>query len=104
MEVANTQDGTANKVFENLKPIIVAGKTGTPETGFEHLGQSSHGLFIAYAPADNPQIAVAVVIEHGVWGSYAAPVARDIFEEYFGMSSSNLPQDSIIPDQAQLTR
>lgn len=104
VEVANAQDGTANKVFDDLKPIIVAGKTGTPETGFEHLGQSSNGVFIAYAPADNPQIAVAVVIEHGVWGSYAAPVAKDILKEYFGMNSDNLPQDGIVPDEAQLIR
>lgn len=104
VEVANAQDGTANRIFDDLKPIIVAGKTGTPETGFEHLGQSSNGLFIAYAPADNPQIAVAVVIEHGVWGSYAAPVAKDILKEYFGMNSDKLPQDGIVPDQPQLTR
>ena len=101
-EVANAQDGTANKIFENF-PFTVAGKTGTPETGFEHLGQSSNGLFIAYAPAEEPQIAVAVVIEHGVWGSEAAPVAKDILEEYFGINDRNLPQDAIILDQARLT-
>jgi len=47
---------------------------------------------------------VAVVIEHGVWGSYAAPVAKDILKEYFGMNSDKLPQDGIVPDQPQLTR
>lgn len=101
--VNNAADGTAKRVFDGF-PFVVAGKTGTPETGFEHLGQSSNGLYIGYAPADNPQIAVAVVIERGVWGSNAAPVARDILKEYFGMNSNHLPQDGIVLDQAQFTR
>lgn len=101
--VANAQDGTANQIFSDF-PFGVAGKTGTPETGLEHLGQSSNGLFIAYAPADNPKIAVAVVIEHGVWGSEVAPVAKDILKQYFGMNNENLPQDEIVIDRASFTR
>lgn len=50
--------------------------------------ESSHGLFVCYAPAEDPQIAVAVVIEHGVWGAYTAPVARDVLMSYFRMSES----------------
>ncbi|WP_279379003.1 penicillin-binding transpeptidase domain-containing protein [Acetivibrio straminisolvens] len=68
------------------------------------MGQSSNGVFIAYAPADNPQIAVAVVIEHGVWGSEVAPVAKDILREYFGMNSDSLPKDKIVIDKASFTR
>jgi penicillin-binding protein 2 len=41
----------------------------------------NHGLFIGYAPADNPQYAVAVVIEHGGGGTVAAPIARDILKD-----------------------
>ena len=70
----------------------------------EKHGSSSHGLFIAYAPADNPKIAVAVVIEHGVWGSNVAPVAKDILKEYFGLDSGSMPQDSIVPDAVRFTR
>jgi penicillin-binding protein 2 len=45
-----------------------------------------HALFIAYAPADNPQVAVAVVVEHGGHGgSVAAPIARAMFTSYFGL-------------------
>jgi len=39
---------------------------------------------------------VAVVIEHGVWGSEVAPVAKDILREYFGMNNDSLPKDQIV--------
>ena len=87
MAVANAVDGTASQTFANFTvngvSIKVACKTGTPETGMEQFGQSSNAVFICYAPADDPQIAVAIVVEHGVWGSYAAPIAKDILTEYF---------------------
>lgn len=76
-----TLDGTASKVFDEY-PISVAGKTGTAETGRE-ADESSNGIFICYAPAEDPQIAVVTVIENGVWGSYTAPVAKDILSAYF---------------------
>jgi penicillin-binding protein 2 len=78
-------DGTAAVVFHDF-PFTVAGKTGTAETGLESRQQSSsNAVFVCYAPAEDPKIAVVVVIEKGVWGSYAAPVARDILELYFGL-------------------
>lgn len=85
--VANSVDGTAVEVFADF-PIDVAGKTGTAETGQEATS-SSNALFVCYAPADNPRIAVAVVIEHGVWGSYAAPVAKDFLAAYFNIYGDN---------------
>lgn len=85
--VANAVDGTASQTFANFTvngiPITVACKTGTPETGLEQFGQSSNAVFICYAPADNPEIAVAIVVEHGVWGSNVAPIAKDILTAYF---------------------
>lgn len=78
--VTNSIDGTAVTVFDDL-PFKVAGKTGTAETG--RAEESSNGLFVCYAPAQNPQIAVAVVVEKGAWGSNTAPVARDVLKEYF---------------------
>jgi penicillin-binding protein 2 len=83
--VTNAIDGTAVQVFKDL-PFTVAGKTGTPETGLESRGISSNGLFISYAPAENPKIAIVVVLERGVWGANAAPIARDIIKEYFGVN------------------
>lgn len=59
--------------------ILVAGKTGSPQRG-DGLVNS---CFICYAPADDPEIAVAVIIEKGYEGDRAAPVAKAVLEEYF---------------------
>ena len=59
--------------------ILVAGKTGSPQRG-DGLVNS---CFICYAPADDPEIAVAVIIEKGYEGDRAAPVAKGVLEEYF---------------------
>lgn len=72
------EEGTASITFKEFN-IPIAGKTGTAEVP----KGSSNGLFVAYAPADNPQIAIAIVIEHGFGGSRAAPVAKAVFEKYF---------------------
>lgn len=76
-----TEDGTAKAVFENFE-IPVGGKTGTAEVS----RGSDTVLFVGFAPYDNPQIAVAVVLEHGASSRYAAQVARDMFEYYLGLS------------------
>ncbi len=76
-----TEDGTAKAVFEEF-PIAVGGKTGTAEVS----GGSDTVLFVGFAPYDNPQIAVAVVLEHGATSRYAAQVARDMFQQYLGLS------------------
>lgn len=83
----------------HLDEVKVAGKTGTSQvvrrlsdeeedllTGDEYIPyrQRSHALFVAYAPAENPEIVVAVVVEHGQsGGGVAAPIARDIISRYF---------------------
>jgi penicillin-binding protein 2 len=82
--VANANDGTAVNAFRDF-PFKVAAKTGTSETGYEATS-SSNGLFVCYAPYDKPEIAIAVVVEHGVWGYYTAPIARDIMMEYFRLN------------------
>lgn len=89
--VANSNDGTAVSSFRDF-PFQVAGKTGTSETGRESTS-SSHGLFICYAPYDDPQIAVAVVVEHGVWGAYTAPIARDVMMAYFRLNTASKADD-----------
>ena len=73
-----TEEGTAKAAFEGFM-IPVGGKTGTAEVP----NGSSNGIFVAFAPFDNPEIAVAIVLEHGGHGSEAAPIARAIFETYF---------------------
>lgn len=85
--VTNKTDGTAASHFKDL-PFKVAGKTGTSETGYESTS-SSNGLFVCYAPYDKPEIAIAVVVEHGVWGAYTAPIAKEIIMEYFNLNEEN---------------
>lgn len=86
------KEGTASRIFAKY-PLRVAAKTGTAETGWE-VDSSSNGLSIAYAPADNPDIAACVVIEKGVWGSYTVPAIMRIFNEYFDIQ----PEEEIIDD------
>ena len=73
-------EGSAANIFQNY-PIPIGGKTGTAQVG----NGSNNALFVAYAPFDNPQIAVTVVLEHGVSGANAAYVARDILDAYFNL-------------------
>ncbi len=80
---ANSSEGTAYRYFRDF-PITVAAKTGTAETGFEDRS-SSNGLFICYAPADNPQVAIAQIIEKGAWGSNTIGIAKDLLTAYFGL-------------------
>ena len=77
--VTSDYNGTAYSVFRGY-PIAVAGKTGTAE---EHKGSSDNGAFICFAPADDPQIAIAVYIEKGGHGSTVASVAKAILDVYF---------------------
>jgi penicillin-binding protein 2 len=77
-------------------PVKVAVKTGTAETG--ELDHSSNAIFIGIAPADKPEIAVAVVIQRGVWGAYCAPVAAAIIKEYAGMKVEASGTRTAAPD------
>ncbi|HYO87969.1 MAG TPA: penicillin-binding transpeptidase domain-containing protein [Candidatus Limnocylindrales bacterium] len=86
--VTSTPAGTAEFVFRNspLQAIGVCGKTGTAQTG----GPStpSHAWFTSYAPRDNPEIAVTVLVETAGQGSeIAAPIARQVLEAYFDLGS-----------------
>jgi len=94
--VANSAEGTASYAFTDI-PIKVAGKTGTAETGRKN--ESSNALFVAYAPAENPQIAITIVIEKGAWGTNCAPIAADIVKEYFGLNDPPV-SDTATADEA----
>ena len=65
-------------------PIALAGKTGTATT---QTG-SAHGVFACYAPYDDPQIAVVVVLEHGAHGYSGASTAKAILDQYFGINTN----------------
>jgi penicillin-binding protein 2 len=81
--VAASRIGTARGTFANY-PIDVASKTGTPETS-----GLCNSTFICFAPAEDPVVAVAVVIENGWHGYTGAPVARDMLDAYFGFPSTS---------------
>lgn len=72
-----SESGTASDVFATFE-VPVAGKTGTADVS----SGTPTGLFVAFAPVENPQIAIAVVVEHGGHGNYVAPVARDVISAY----------------------
>lgn len=84
---ASSDEGTAWKAFRDF-PIQVAAKTGTAETGFEDRS-SSNGLFICYAPADDPQVAIAQIVEKGAWGSNTIAIARDLLAAYFHLEEAD---------------
>ncbi|MBR3971714.1 MAG: penicillin-binding protein [Ruminococcus sp.] len=75
--VVADEAGTAYWSFLDFD-IPVAGKTGTAE----NIG-SDHTAFICYAPYDDPQVAIAVVLEHGAKGTYSMGVAKDLLNAYF---------------------
>jgi penicillin-binding protein 2 len=76
-KAVNSSGGTAASVA--LRDIIICGKTGTAQNPHGE----NHSVFIAFAPKDNPKIAIAVYIENAGFGAtYAAPVASLIIEKY----------------------
>jgi penicillin-binding protein 2 len=86
-------EGSGRRAF--LSQIAVAGKTGTAQVVAKARLERTpnaydvlpHGWFVCFAPADRPRIALAVLVEHGrSGGESAAPVAREILAEYFGLS------------------
>ncbi len=70
-------------MFANY-PVSIACKTGTAETSTGKNGTEPNLSFICYAPADDPEIAIAVMMEYGNTGNYAKYVAKDISDQYFG--------------------
>lgn len=95
-DVVMGADGTGRVPFRGfpLDRIPVAGKTGTGEAGFnEDLGRNSlpYSWFASYAPADDPQYVVVVMIERGGGGSQtAAPIARRIYEAIFDLDPTQI--------------
>ena len=73
-------NGTAYSTFKNY-PIAVAAKTGTAQSGIQTA--SDHGAFVCYAPADDPQIAIAIYGEKAGHGNSLGSIAKDILDIYF---------------------
>lgn len=95
VEVVNTHRGTASRIKSAI--VKIAGKTGTAQVVSSEKYKKNkkskkarkrwmpHAWFVAYADAASPEIAVAVLVEHGEHGStIAAPIAKKIIEKYYG--------------------
>lgn len=77
--------------MSRIPGIAVCGKTGTAQNPHG----ADHSVFMAFAPKDDPRIAISVYVENGIWGStYAAPIASLIIEKYLN--------DSISPNRTWL--
>jgi len=90
-KVFTSKHGTAKTA--RVKGIEICGKTGTAENPHGE----DHSIFIAFAPKDNPQIAIAVYVENGGWGStWAAPIASLMIEQYLTGQITNTKQEAFI--------
>ncbi len=78
MQAVTQVGGTAYSAFRDA-PYTVAAKTGTAQNG---RNRSDHGVFIGYAPADAPEVALAVVMENGT-SAPATMLARSVFDAFF---------------------
>jgi penicillin-binding protein 2 len=93
MEAAVNGEGGATARIAALKDIIVCGKTGTAQNPHG----KDHSVFIAFAPKDNPRIAIAVFVENAGFGAtYAAPVASLMIEKYINGEITNKPMEQRI--------
>jgi len=99
------QTGTGAKVGAGVK-YTMAGKTGTAQvvalqqnsrkSKFSGSQYKDHSWFIAFAPVENPKIAIAVIVENGGWGASAAgPIVRQIFDSYLLQSESSNQESQV---------
>ena len=95
MRSVTEEGGTASSVFKNFN-IEVGGKTGSAEAPSQNGKQIVHAWFAGFAPYDDPEIAVVVMVENGGHGNYTAEVVREIIAEYFGMNinSNEIQEDN----------
>ena len=96
--VTSESGGTAYSTFAGFN-VEVAGKTGTAQ-----VGNKTNGWFAGFAPYDNPEIAIVVVVENVTHGGYTAEVARDIFAEYFGMNAVQIVESQEAVPSVQVLR
>ena len=104
-----TLSGTASQAFAGA-PYQTAGKTGTAQVyslrGAKYQSSAiderlrDHALFMAYAPAKQPKIAVAVLVENAGWGgSVAAPIARKVFDAWLLRDQKPVPAAAVVQPQ-----
>jgi len=111
VDVVHSKKGTARGISQGIS-YKLAGKTGTAQVISIHEKEKydsskidknkwDHALFVAFAPADNPQIALGLIVENGEHGSRtAAPIARKVIDSYL----SNSYQERRYNDASKLTQ
>ena len=90
LQAVTQPGGTAYRTFGNY-PVSVAAKTGTAQTGLvgDDKNNDYHGWFVAFAPADDPEVAFAGMVEYDFHGfSSGGVVCKDVFDAYFGFDGS----------------
>lgn len=97
--VTSDSGGTAYVRFKDFR-ISVGGKTGSAEAPNNQV----HAWFVGFAPFENPEIAIVVMVENGGHGNYTAEVVRDIMEEYFGMNTENIEEDMTATPYVEIIR
>ena len=91
--VTSGEAGTAYARFKDFN-ISVGGKTGSAEAGKDANGKDIvNAWFAAFAPYEDPEIAVVVMVENGGHGNYTAEAVRNVMAEYFGMNTQNVIED-----------
>ena len=83
--VSTQKDGSAVDTFGNYD-IPVASKTGTAQIGE---GKTNNGIFVCFAPYDDPEVAVAIMVEHGQSGATIAFMAREALDAYFSIKETS---------------
>lgn len=87
----------AKRYYQDF-PIQAAGKTGTAE---EDKSRPNHGLFVGYAPYDNPEIAMAIRIAYGYSSDYAAQISKQVLTYYYDLDEEDMltkSQTALTPD------
>ena len=79
-------------VFGNFN-IEVGGKTGSAQKTDPKKGEMTNAWFVGFAPYNNPEIAVACIIENGGTGSIACYPAKEVIAQYFGMNEAQIEEN-----------
>lgn len=100
--VTSEAGGTAYSYFRDFN-IEIGGKTGSAQAARNGV-EITNAWFVGFAPYDNPEIAVVVLVENGGHGGYTAEAARDVIAQYFGMNETQINENTNAIPNTQLIR
>jgi penicillin-binding protein 2 len=107
--VVNEPNGTTS-LQVRLQDVDFAGKTGTAQTESfalqARLGKhiKENGWFVGYAPHRDPEIVVAALVQGGGWGSFVAPIVRDVVKAYYDKKAGRFPAAQLAQTASAQTR